>query len=333
MRAATLLALLAGLPALAQAGTPLSVFSNAGDDAREISRLIALFGGVSIAVVVLIALLLASSIWHRREADKTGGRPQRDEGGMPWIYWGVGVSTVVLFVCMLFNLKTIAAVTTTPTDTALTIEVTAHQWWWEVRYMDPDVHKIFLTANEIHVPVGERVEFKLNSADVIHSFWVPSLAGKMDVIPGQTNVAYIKADAPGTYLGECAVFCGDEHARMQFRVVAQDPKDFHAWKAQQLLEAPQPQNAEQLRGRLTFESHCAACHTLRGSSAAGLAGPDLTHLMDRSTLAAGALSNEIGHLADWIRDPQKYKPGTEMPTVPLSEADLAAVAAYLRTTH
>jgi cytochrome c oxidase subunit 2 len=333
VRIRVLLASLAALPTLAQAGTPLGIFNNAGDDAREISRLIALFGGVSIAVVVLIALLLASSIWHRRETDKTGGRPQRDEGGMPWIYWGVGVSTVVLFVCMLFNLKTIAAVTRTPSDTALTVEVTAHQWWWELRYMDPDVHKIFLTANEIHVPVGERVRFKLNSADVIHSFWVPSLAGKMDVIPGQTNVIYIKADKPGTYLGECAVFCGDEHSRMQFRVVAEAPKDFEAWKARQLEEAPQPQDAVELQGRLAFESHCAACHTLRGSSAAGLGGPDLTHLMDRDTLAAGALPNQEGHIADWIRDPQKYKPGTSMPTVPLSEADLAAVVAYLRTTH
>jgi cytochrome c oxidase subunit II len=333
VRAAVVLASLVGLPALAQAGTPLGIFNNAGDDAREISRLIALFGGVSVAVVVLIALLLVSSIWHRREADKSGGRPQRDEGGMPWIYWGVGVSTVVLFVCMLFNLKTIAAVTRTPDDVSLTVEVTAHQWWWELRYMDSDTHKIFLTANEIHVPVGERVRIKLSSADVIHSFRVPSLTGKMDVIPGQTNVTYIKADKPGAYLGECAVFCGDEHARMQFRVVAEAPKDFRAWQAQQLAEAPQPHDATDLRGRLAFESRCAACHTLRGSSAAGLAGPDLTHLMGRSFIAAGALPNDEGHLSEWIRDPQEYKPGTSMPTVPLSDADLAAVVAYLRTTH
>ena len=322
-----------GAPALARADTPLSIFGDAGHDAMEISRLIALFGAVSIVVVVLIAMLLASSIWHHREADKTGGRPQRDEGGMPWIYWGVGISTVVLFVCMLFNLQTIAAVAKTPDDTAMTVEVTAHQWWWEVRYMDKDVHQIFLTANEIHVPVGEKVRFVLNSADVIHSFWVPSLAGKMDVIPGQSNVTRIEAAKPGTYRGECAVFCGTEHARMEFRVVAQDPKDFQAWKARQLQEAPQPQDATALRGRLVFESRCAACHTLRGSSAAGMAAPDLTHLMDRSTLAAGALPNDLGHLADWIRDPQQYKPGTSMPTVPLSAADLAAVVAYLRTTH
>lgn len=328
-----MLALLVGAPVLARADTPLSIFGDAGHDAMEISRLIALFGGVSIVVVVLIAMLLASSIWHRREADRTGGRPQRDEGGMPWIYWGVGVSTVVLFVCMLFNLKTIAAVAKTPDATAMTVEVTAHQWWWELRYMDPDVHRIFLSANEIHVPVGARVKFVLNSADVIHSFWVPSLAGKMDVIPGQSNVTWIEATKPGTYRGECAVFCGTEHARMEFRVVAQEPKEFQAWKAQQLQEAPQPRDATELQGRLVFESHCAACHTLRGSSAYGLAGPDLTHLMDRSTLAAGALPNDLGHLADWIRDPQQYKPGTSMPTVPLSAADLAAVVAYLRSTH
>ena len=319
---------------LAAAGNPLGIFNNSGQDAQEISRLVALFGGVSIAVVVLIALLLVSSIWHRRAPDTTGGRPQRDEGGMPWIYWGVGISAVVLFICMLFNLRTIAA-TATAADApgALTVRITAHQWWWEISYQDPDSHKVFLTANEIHIPVGRKVKFLLDSADVIHSFWVPSLAGKMDIIPGQTNVKWVQAEDPGTYRGECAVFCGAEHARMEFRVVAQTPKDFDAWKARQLEEAPQPQDAPALRGRLTFEAHCAACHTLRGSSAAGIAGPDLTHLMDRSTLAAGTVPNDMGHLADWIRDPQKLKPGTTMPTVPLSDADLAALVAYLRTTH
>jgi len=322
------------MPALAHAGNPLGIFNNAGHDAQELARLVALFGSVSIAVVVLIALLLISGIWHRRPADTTGGKPQRDEGGMSWIYWGVGISAVVLVICMLFNLKTIAA-TSTPTDGTgvLTVQVTAHQWWWELTYQDPDSHKTFLTANEIHIPVGERVKILLNSADVIHSFWVPSLAGKMDVIPGQTNVTWVQADAPGIYRGECAVFCGAEHARMQFQVVAQTPKDFEAWRAHQLEEAPQPQDATILRGRLLFESRCAACHTLRGSSAAGLAGPDLTHLMDRSTLAAGTLPNDIGHLAEWIRDPQQDKPGTTMPKVPLSEPDLAAIVAYLRTTH
>lgn len=333
MRVVLLSTLLLGIPALAAAGTPLGIFSDSGHDAQEISRLIALFGGVSIAVVVLIALLLASSIWHRRPADTSGGRPQRDEGGLPWIYWGVGISAVVLLICMLFNLGTIAAVARTPDDAAITVQVTAHQWWWEVEYQDPDSHKDFLSANEIHIPAGEKVRILLSSADVIHSFWVPSLAGKMDVIPGQTNVTWVQADQPGTYRGECAVFCGAEHARMEFRVVAQTPKDFEAWKVHQLEDAPQPQDATTLRGRLAFESRCAACHTLRGSSAAGMAGPDLTHLMDRSTLAAGTLPNDMGHLADWIRNPQKQKPGTGMPKVPVSEADLAAIVAYLRTTH
>lgn len=334
MRAVIPFALLVGMPALARAATPLGIFGGPGHDAQELGRLVALFGGVSIAVVVLIALLLISSIWHKRTADTSGGRPQRDEGGMSWIYWGVGITTVVLVVCMLFNLKTIAATSTSPdAKGALTVQVTAQQWWWQVAYQDPDSHKVFLTANEIHIPVGRKVKFLLDSADVIHSFWVPSLAGKMDVIPGQTNVTWVEADEPGIYRGECAVFCGAEHARMEFRVVAQTPKDFAAWQAHQLEEAPQPQDATTLRGRLAFEAHCAACHTLRGSSAAGMAGPDLTHFMDRSTLAAGALSNDEGHLADWIRDPQKIKPGTSMPTVPLSDADLAAVVAYLRTTH
>lgn len=333
MISAAVLASLSAAPALAYADSPLSIFGGAGHDAEEISRLIALFGGVSIAVVVLIALLLVSSIWHRREADKTSGRPQRDEGGMPWIYWGVGVSTVVLAICMLFNLKTIAAVSHSPDDAALTVEVTAHQWWWELRYQDAEPQKEFLAANEIHIPVGEKVRFLLNSADVIHSFWVPQLAGKMDVIPGQTNVTWLQADEPGTYRGECAVFCGAEHARMDFTVVAESPRDFQAWKTRQLEEAPQPHDATTERGRLVFESRCAACHTLRGSSAYGLAGPDLTHLMDRKWIAAGALPNDAAHLKDWIKDPQQYKPGTSMPTVQLTDADLAAIVDYLQTTN
>ena len=332
MKAAAFLALL-GVPALAGAASPLGYLTASGHDAIEISRLIALFGAVSVAVVVLIGLLLLGAIFHRRESDMTHGRPQRDEGGMGWIYIGVGATVVVLVICMLFNLKTIAAVSQQSDDAAVTVEVTAHQWWWEVRYQNLEPQKVFYTANEIHVPVGEKVKFLLSSADVIHSFWVPQLAGKMDVIPGQTNVKWVEAGSPGLYRGECAVFCGAEHARMQFRVVAEDPKDFQAWAAHQLEDAPQPGNATTLRGRLMFESHCAACHALRGSAAAGAAAPDLTHLMDRSTLAAGTLPNDVGHLADWIRDPQKYKPGTSMPSVPLSESDLAAVVAYLRTTR
>jgi cytochrome c oxidase subunit 2 len=323
---------LLGLSVSAQA-SPLGYLAGSGHDAIEISRLIALFGGVSIAVVVLVALLLLGGLFRRREPDPAHGRPQRDEGGMAWIYVGVAATVVVLAVCMFYNLKTIAAVASPPDDAALTVEITAHQWWWQVRYQDREPQKVFYTANEIHVPVGEKVRFLLSSADVIHSFWVPKLAGKMDVIPGQTNVTWLEAEAPGVYRGECAVFCGAEHARMEFRVVAQEPKDFQAWAAHQLQPAPPPGDAEIQAGRLTFESRCAACHTLRGSSAAGFAAPDLTHLMDRSTLAAGALPNDAEHLAEWIRDPQKYKPGTNMPQVPLSEADLAAVVAYLRTAR
>jgi cytochrome c oxidase subunit 2 len=322
-----------GAPAAARAAAPFGYLTASGHDAIEISRLIALFGSVSVAVVVLVALLLLGGLFRPRGPDPAHGRPQRDSGGMGWIYIGVGATVVVLAVCMLFNLKTIAAVAPQPDDAALTVEVTAHQWWWELRYQDAQPQKVFYSANEIHVPVGKKVRILLSSADVIHSFWVPQLAGKMDVIPGQTNVTWLEADAPGVYRGECAVFCGAEHARMQFRVVAQSAADFQAWQARQLEPAPPPGDAEIQSGRLTFEAHCAACHTLRGSSAAGMTGPDLTHLMDRSTLAAGVLPNDAAHLADWIRDPQQHKPGTSMPTVPLSEADLAAVVAYLRTTH
>jgi cytochrome c oxidase subunit 2 len=329
----TALLLPALLPSLARADTPFNYLSAASPSASEIARLLFLLGAVSIVVVVVIAMLLVSSIFHRRPPDPTHGKPQRDEGGMGWIYWGVSISAVVLAVCMGWNLKVIADVVKPPSRPALTVEVTAHQWWWELRYMDQQPSHIFLGANEIHIPVGQPVDFKLASDDVIHSFWVPKLAGKMDIIPGQTNEVWIEALQPGVYRGECAVFCGTEHARMAFLVIADAPADFQAWRERQLDPAPAPENAVDRLGEQVFTGRCAACHTLRGSPAAGLIGPDLTHLMGRQTLAAGALPNTPDDLGNWIRDPQRYKPGTRMPAMALTDQDLAALTAYLETTH
>jgi cytochrome c oxidase subunit 2 len=175
------------------------------------------------------------------------------------------------------------------------------------------------------------VRVELSSADVIHSFWVPQLAGKMDVIPGQTNVSWLEADSPGSYRGQCAAFCGAQHAHMALLVVAESAAAFAAWQDRQLAEAAPPPSGNATLGEHVFETHCAPCHTVRGVTPAGIRGPDLSHLMTRRTIAAALLPNKPGNLAAWIANPQSFKPGARMPAQILSGAQLAAVTSYLNT--
>jgi cytochrome c oxidase subunit 2 len=214
---------------------------------------------------------------------------------------------------------------------AVQIEVTGHQWWWTIKYLG-DPKDTFVTANEIHVPVGRPVIVRLKSEDVIHSLWVPSLAGKKDLIPGRTAVMTFRADQPGLYRGQCAEFCGLQHAFMAFNVQAEPPAQFEAWRQQQLAAAPPPTDPTALRGQAVFQAaSCAMCHTIAGTIAGGKHAPDLSHIAGRQTLAAGTLPNTPAHLAAWIADPQKHKPGTNMPATPLASEDLAALVAYLGT--
>jgi len=208
----------------------------------------------------------------------------------------------------------------------LVIELRAHDWWWEARYGG------FSTANELHIPVGEPVLVKLESDDVIHSFWVPNLAGKKDLIPGRHATIALRADKAGTYRGQCAEFCGLQHAHMALLVVAQAPEQYYAWAAAQARPAREPANALERRGRELFSvGDCADCHAIRGTRASARKGPDLTHLASRETLAAATLPNTLGHLAGWILDPQGVKPGANMPASRLSPDDLHALLAYLGT--
>lgn len=327
-----LAAALAALPAYAD--EPMAYLSTSGPAADPITHLGWLMGGISVAVVIIVGLLLIAGLARRRPGGTAGDALQRDRGGMSFIYIGVGLTILVLIVCLGWNLATIAKVRQPPGPAAFTVQVTAHQWWWEVAYPDEQhPHRTFLTANEIHIPAGKPVRFELRSADVIHSFWVPKLGGKMDVIPGQVNVTWLQADQPGTYRGECLVLCGAQHAHMAFLVVADKPSDFHAWQDAQAPDALPPAPGQQTRGERVFDDKCAGCHTIRGGNAGGVVGPDLTHLMSRTTLAAGTLPNDPADLEDWISHPQEIKPGTQMPTVQLSAADLADITAYLKTLH
>jgi cytochrome c oxidase subunit 2 len=292
-------------------------------------------GVVSVLVVLIIGLLLLGGIFRKRAipSEPEALTVSSDTGGMSWLYIGVGISSVVLAVCMVWTFMTVRAVARSPGAPALTIQVTASQWWWSVKYQNADSARVFTTANEIHIPVGRPVRFELISSDVIHSFWIPQLAGKMDVIPGQVNSTWLQADKAGTYRGQCAAFCGVQHAHMALFVVAEAPADFAAWESRQLSETPPPSGAEATRGHEVFETHCAVCHTIRGTAPAGIRGPDLTHLMTRRTIAAGLLPNTPGNLAGWIANSQSLKSGARMPNQQLTGPELIAVTSYLRTLY
>ena len=321
----------------AWAATPMSYLHTFGPAGYPVTRLGWGLGTISISVVVIVGLLLLGGIFRRRDrramSDPNALAVRRDAGGMAWIYIGVGLSSLVLIGAMIWTLVVTAVVAHPSSKPALTVQVSASQWWWALHYDTGQPSRLFTSANEIHIPVGQPVRFEVTSTDVIHSLWVPKLGGKIDVIPGQTNVTWLQADQPGIYRGQCAVFCGAQHARMALQVIAQTPVDFRAWQESQLTDAPKPATPAESQGQAVFQSHCAACHTIRGSDAAGLVGPDLSHLMSRHTLAAGVLPNTPGDLAGWIVHPQSIKPGSRMPDQTLSGAQLSALVAYLQTLH
>ncbi|MEO7010613.1 MAG: cytochrome c oxidase subunit II [Caldimonas sp.] len=330
-------AVAAGLavPLGAAAEPAMSYLRTFGAAADPATRLGWGLGIVSIVVTVIIGTLLLAGMLHprSRSADPAALAVRRDEGGMAWLYIGVGISTVVVIGCVVWTLFTIAAVAMPAHASNLTLQVDASQWWWNVRYKSAESDRILTTANEIHIPVGQPVRVELTSHDVIHSFWVPQLGGKMDVIPGQTNVMWLQADKPGTYRGQCGEYCGAQHAHMAMLVVAESPQEFLVWTRAQLHEAAVPTTDPVRRGQQAFLANCAACHAVRGTEAGGILGPDLTHLMSRRTIAAGMLPNSPGNLAAWIADAPALKPGTRMPALTLSGPDLAAVMTYLETLH
>jgi cytochrome c oxidase subunit 2 len=209
---------------------------------------------------------------------------------------------------------------------AWTIRVTGNQWWWDVEYADKTGDIRFVTANEIHVPVGEPVALDLSSADVIHSFWVPQLAGKTDLIPGRVNRAWLEAERPGVYYGQCAEFCGRSHALMRIRISADEPAEFRRW-VDRMRRIP----TVATDGMQVFrESGCSACHRIAGTMAQGVTGPDLSHMGSRRTIAAGLLENTPENMADWLRSPDSFKPGTRMPDLELDREEIARLVTFLQ---
>jgi cytochrome c oxidase subunit II len=251
-------------------------------------------------------------------------RPQRN------VTAAVIASVLALMALIVASVFTDRALAKLSLADAVNIELTAHQWWWSARYINGGPSDIFVTANELHIPVGKPVVINLKAEDVIHSLWVPSLAGKKDLIPGRSALLQLRADKPGIYRGQCAEFCGLQHALMGLLVVADPPEQYQAWVQAQRAPAPEPHEANAIRGKALFQSgSCAMCHAIQGTLANAQHGPDLTHVASRQTLAAGTLRNTPQELADWIRNPQTHKPGTNMPATPLSQDDLDALVAYL----
>jgi cytochrome c oxidase subunit 2 len=304
-----------------------SALMPAGEEAHQVDLLFWIVTGLLAAITGLVTILVAVALM---------GPPRwRERLSAGWIVWGGGIvfPVVVLTGVFVYGLVVLQAADTRARAAAEpSITVTGKRWWWEVVYTGPDGQPV-ASANELRLPAGTPVAIRLESDDVIHSFWVPRLAGKLDMIPGRTNVLTLQATEPGLSRGQCAEYCGGAHALMAFWVEVLPQAEYDAWLAREASHARPPQTAEQARGRDVFmENGCGACHTIRGTGAAGVLGPDLTHVGSRHSLAAAALPNTRAAIASWIVENQHIKPENLMPDYDiLTPEDLDAVAAYLES--
>jgi cytochrome c oxidase subunit II len=333
-------------PALAVAGLALSVLALAGcgehvqsaldprgPQASRIYGLWWLFIVVSVVVQlgVTIAVFLALFRPNRRAFTEvpTGSEPGKVK--VVAAFTAVTVLILVVFVVYSVHVSDAMSQLPGPETQPVVVEVVGHQWWWEVRYLHVQANYTFTTANELRIPVGRPVILRAMTRDVIHSFWVPNLHGKIDMVPGRVNTIWFQADEPGEYRGQCAEFCGLQHAKMAFVVVAQPEHEFEAWVDAYRQPAHQPTGPEAIHGQQVFlQTQCSLCHTVRGTTAWGRVGPDLTRLGARRTLAAGTFVNNRGNLAAWLVDPQSLKPGSFMPPTNLAPEDLQALLTYLQ---
>ena len=313
------------LLALCACDGPQSAFTTGGAEAEQV---LALWWTMAAGAVVIYALVMGCAVYATRVAP---GRHPGFPGTAFIIGGGVALPVVVLAALLSYSFVLGRDLTRAPGPEALRIEVVGKQWWWEVRYLVPDGGAPVVSANELRLPVGERVELLLSAADVIHSFWLPSIAGKRDMIPGQVNRLVLEAEEPGVYRGQCAEFCGGPHALMAFYAIAQPAADFERWLEREARSAAPPEEPFLAQGRALFlDSGCGVCHTIRGTPADGALGPDLTHVGSRRSLAAGILPNNVGTIAGWIADSQHLKPGNQMPSFNIfTGRELRALAAYL----
>jgi cytochrome c oxidase subunit 2 len=285
---------------------------------------------ISLSIFLATGGLLVYAVWRFRAKSETDPAPLSQSHGNPKIEVTlIAVVALLLLLIAVPNIRALFAASQPPADEeVLQVEVTAAQWWWKFEY--PELGLV--TANELHIPAGRVVQARLRSADVIHSFWVPRLAGKMDLIPNKDNRIWFKADEPGMYFGQCAEFCGTSHANMRFRVVAQSEADFAAWvQAQKQPAHETTDDLAQTGEQLFLQRGCVGCHAIAGTAAQAEVGPNLTHFGSRRTLAAGLLDNTPDHLARWLKNPQAVKPGSLMPNLALPDDDITALVAYLQS--
>lgn len=310
-----------------------SALDPAGPQAAHIATLWWLLLAVSAIVWVAVCVALGLALWRRGRTEVTD--PRDGEPGKVRAVAIGGVLTAVVLVGLVTYSVLVGRATSalpSPETVAVEIEVIGRQWWWELRYRDPQSSRAFVTANELHLPVGRPVVLRLRAGDVIHSFWVPNLHGKLDLLPGRENTMWLQADRPGVYRGQCAEFCGLQHAKMALLVVAESEDDFRAWSDAYRAPVPETVDAALPEGARVFrEAQCALCHSVRSVEAFARAGPDLTRLAARRTIASGTLPNTPESLRAWITDPQRIKPGTFMPATRLPPERLEALVEYLGT--
>ena len=309
----------------------------AGDQAGHIHGLGELFLWTTATVYVLTMAALAFAVFRPRPkgaSDAPVTAPPVDQELRKGIIVSAAVilSAAILFTFLFADFITGRRIDSLAEPDAPAVRVTGHQWWWEARYEDPEPANVFTTANEIHLPLNRTVRIDLESTDVIHSFWVPNLHGKTDAIPGHTARTFLRASREEVLWGQCAEFCGLQHANMRLAVVVEPEEKFQQWMAAQRAPAPEPATEGQTRGQRVFLTNtCVLCHTVRGTPAGSRVGPDLTHVASRTRIGAGTLPNTRGYLAGWVSDPHGAKPGVRMPPNPLPPDDLRALLDYLES--
>jgi cytochrome c oxidase subunit 2 len=307
-----------------------SVLAPAGRQSSSIHDLWSLMLWVSAIVFVVTMGFVVAAMMRGLGRVASNETSTSDRGLGRSVVIAVGATVVILFGLLVASVWTGAAVASLHARSAVTIEVTGHQWWWEITYDDAVPGRRAATANELHFPINRPVVLKVTSRDVIHSFWAPNLQGKRDLIPGYVTAIWLQADRPGIFRGQCAEFCGLQHAHMALDIVAEPEADFQRWLDGLRRSAPAPQTDEQRRGHDVFMANrCSGCHNVAGTAAHGQIAPDLTHVATRRSIGAGTLPNTSEHLSDWVRDPQASKPGNQMPPNPLAPDDFRALLSYL----
>ena len=308
-----------------------------GPGAGRIEGEFALIFWITLVVYCIVLIALVIYVVRRRHSlsimpEPIQTTPESDRRAQRAVGAAMIVTVLLLFIMMVGSFVTGHALGSMNRETAYTIDVYGHQWWWEVQYPNNEPDKTVVTANEIHVPAGVPLRIHGTSRDVIHSFWAPNVQGKRDLMPGYDTDVMMQIDQPGRWRGQCAEYCGEQHAHMSFYMVAESGAQFQQWLNQQAQSSVSPSTPQTVHGQQVFLTHaCVMCHTIRGTPAGSRVGPDLTHLASRATIAAGALPNSIGNLGGWILNAQSIKPGCRLPPNQMTGSELQDLLAYLET--